>query len=141
MDTVQVKLRDGFVTTASARGHEVHTDLPPDDGTNTAMNPEELLLAALGSCMSQTAKLYARRKGWDLQGVDVHLEVERFSAKDYEDYAGDERFVHEIRETIVFHGELDDDQRTRLKEITGKCPVRRIIQLPSFFVEGEAQAE
>jgi len=141
MDTVKVTMRDGFVTTASARDHEIHADLPPDNGTDTAMNPEELLLAALGSCMSQTAKLYANRKGWDLQGVDVHLEVERYTAKDYPGYYGEERFVHEIREDITFHGVLDDDQRIRLKEITGKCPVRRIIQLPSFFVEGSTEPE
>lgn len=141
VDRVRVTLKNGFVTTAEGRGHIVKADLPPEDGTNTAMNPEELLLAALGSCMSQTAKLYAQRKGWNLEGVDIALEVEKYNAKDYPGYYGDERFVHEIRENIVFHGDLDEDQLIRLKEITTKCPVRRIISLPSFFVEGETLPE
>jgi len=142
MDQVKVHLGKGYVTTGSARNHTVHADLPESSGgSDSQMTPEEMLLAALGSCMSQTAKLYAARKGWALDGVDIELEVERFSAKDYAEYEGDERFVHEIREHIVFHGDLDAEQRERLLEITGKCPVRRIIATPTFFKDFEPQPE
>ena len=136
MDKITVTMEDGFITTARNEGGlEVHADLPPDSGADSAINPEEMLLAALGSCMAQTAKLYANRKGWVIDKVEISLEVERFNAKDYADYDGDERFVHEIREHIVFHGDLDDEQKARLLEITGKCPVRRVISTPTIFKE------
>lgn len=135
MDRVTVTMQDGYRTTASARGHEFYADLPPEDGENSAVNPEEMLLGALGSCMAQTAKLYATRKGWVLDKVEITLEVERFNANDYADYDGDERFVHEIREDVVFHGDLDETQYARLLDITGKCPVRRIISTPTIFKE------
>ena len=135
MDHVTVKMSEGYTTTVTTKDqHKTHADLPiASGGLNEHMTPEEMILGALGSCMAQTAKLYAIRKGWDLQGVEVELEVERFSAKDYAEYEGDERFVHEIREHIVFHGNLDDTQMARLLEITTKCPVRRIIGTPTFF--------
>ncbi len=138
MDKVTVKLGSGYRTGATSREHVWHADLPESSGGGNANGtPEEMLLAALGSCMAQTAKLYATRKEWPLEGVDVTLEVQRFNAGDYDAYEGDERFIHEIREHIVFHGPLDDAQRDRLREITGKCPVRRIISTPSFFVDFE----
>lgn len=138
MDKVIVKMSEGYLTTGSARTHTWHADLPEKSGGGDAYGtPEEMILTALGSCMSQTAKLYAARKGWQLDGVEVTLEVERFTGADYDAYEGDERYVHEIREHIVFHGPLDDDQRARLREITGKCPVRRIIATPTFFVDLE----
>jgi putative redox protein len=103
------------------------------------MTPEEMLLAALGSCMAQTTKLYAARKGWPLEAVDVKLEMERFNAGDYADYEGDANFVHEFREDIKFWGPLDKDQLARLYEIATKCPVRRAITTPGFFKDLEPE--
>lgn len=140
MDKVTVHMTDGYVTDARTETHTWHADLrEKSGGTNEYATPEEMLLGALGSCMAQTAKLYATRKGWSLDGVDVTLEVERHFGKDYPDYEGDETYVHEIREKVVFHGDLDDDQRARLREITGKCPVRRIISTPTFFKDLEPE--
>lgn len=133
MDRVTVTMEGSYRVTTKAGKHELYADLPPEDGEDSAANPEEMLLGALGSCMAQTAKLYATRKGWVLDKVEITLEVERFNARDYADYDGDERFVHEIREDITFHGDLDETQYARLLEITGKCPVRRVISTPTIF--------
>ena len=75
--STKVVLQDGYHTTATARGHVWHADLP-DDGEDFSPTPEELLLGALGSCMTQTAKLYAARKGWQIDRVEVTLDFERF---------------------------------------------------------------
>src|SRR5215217_2651818 len=40
-------------------------------GDGLEPSPYELLLAALGQCMVLTILLYARRKGWALDGVSV----------------------------------------------------------------------
>lgn len=140
MNKADVRLEDGYYTTAEARSHTFHSDLP-EDGDDLAPTPEELLMGALGSCMSQTAKLYAARKGWPLEGVKVSLDFERFRGSDYEGYDGEAAFVHEIREHVILEGPLDEKQKARIREIMGKCPVRRVLSFPVIFVESETVTE
>ncbi len=140
--TTTITLRDGMKTTIQSGSHTYHADEPIDDGgTDTAPSPTQMLMGALGSCMAMTVKMYADRKGWDLQGVDVALDYERFKASEYEAYEGDALFVHEIREAMTFHGDLDEKQRERLLEIAGKCPVRRVVSLPTFWKEELLEAK
>lgn len=132
----------GYRTEISVRDHKVYMDEPVQDGgTDTAPTPSELLLGALGGCIAITARLYAERKGWPLEGVEVALDMERFAGKDYPGYDGSAAFVHEMRNQIIFRGPLDDDQRQRLLEIAGRCPVHRVIENPAFFVDELLEAE
>lgn len=131
-----IRTRGAYKTDIHSRHHVWHSDLKEDGGgEDFAPTPEEIILGALGSCMAQTAKLYASRKGWDLQDVDIELSIERFNGKDYDDYDGDELYIHEIQERVVLHGDLTDDQKERIMGIIKKCPVRRIVMTPTFFVE------
>ena len=55
-------------------GHTLVADEPSAAGGEDAgPDPYTLLLAALGSCISMTVTLYARRKGWPLDRVIVRL--------------------------------------------------------------------
>jgi uncharacterized OsmC-like protein len=105
------------------------TDEPASGGGDGAgPDPYTLLLAALGSCISMTVTLYARRKAWPLERVMVKLSQQRIHARDCEECAGDsEGFVHRIERSVIFEGELTDDQRMRLEEISLKCPVHRML--------------
>ncbi|MCY4464055.1 MAG: OsmC family protein [Chloroflexi bacterium] len=135
---VELTLGEGTVTTIRIRGHEWHADEPLEaGGSDTGPTPGEMMLGALGSCMAITCRLYAERKGWDLQGVDVALDYERFRGRDYPAHTGDDLFVHEVREALVFHGDLDDKQLARLRDIAGKCPVHRLLAYPTYFVDLE----
>lgn len=134
MDIVQVKVGEGFLATASARQHEWFTDLPiRDGGEDSAPTPEELLLSAAGTCMAQTAKLYANRKGWPLAGVDIELTLMRIDPVDYPGCAGESRFAHRISEKIMLRGDLSLEQHDRILEIMRKCPVRRVLMNPVVF--------
>ncbi len=134
MSKATVTLQDGYRTTITSGHHITHADEPvADGGTDTAPSPTEMLMGALGSCIAMTMKMYAERKGWPLTGVDIALDFERFASKDYPAYTGTETFVHEIDENIVLHGPLSDDQKMRLLEIAKKCPVARVIELPTFW--------
>ncbi|RMG82117.1 MAG: OsmC family peroxiredoxin [Chloroflexi bacterium] len=136
MARTTVRLEDGYRTTIQSRHHTYHADEPINaGGTDTAPTPSEMLMGALGSCIAITLKMYADRKKWPLENVEISLDYERFNGKDYEAYDGDELYVHEIRESIKLFGPLDEKQRERLLDIATKCPVRRIIALPTFFVE------
>ncbi len=135
-----VLLSDGYKTQISSGDHLWHADLSvSESGDNAGPNPEEMVMGALGSCMAQTAKLYAERKGWQIDRIEINLDFERFRAGDYEGYEGDARFVHEIHESVIIEGPLTEAQKARVVEIMGKCPVRRLISNPVFFAALETE--
>ena len=120
LEKLQVLLDDG--------GHAWLADEPVDaGGDGLGPEPYKLLLSALGSCTVMTVQLYARRKGWDLREVRAELVHERIHASDCDDCEEKEGYVERIRVNLAFEGDLDDEQRARLKQIAGKCPVRRTL--------------
>ena len=136
MLNMTVHLGDGFETRIETRGLTTIADEPLEEGgTNKGMTPRELLLGSLGACAAITAKLYAQRKGWPLEGVEVNLSTERMKASEYPGYTGTSANVSEFRQMIHFKGDLTDEQRTRLLEIAGKCPVHRILTEDNFVID------
>lgn len=139
--SVSLLTEDGFKARIQSRDHVYYADEPIDKGgTDTMATPSEMAMGALGACIAITVRMYADRKKWKIDRVDVDLEMERFKGTEYPAYEGDAGFVHEIRKSIRFTGDLTDEQRERLLEIAGKCPVHRLLALPTFFVE-QALAE
>ncbi len=110
-------------------GRTFTTDEPAGlGGDGAGPDPYALLLAALGSCVSMTVKLYARCKGWPVERVTVKLSQRRQHAKDCaECEAKGDTFVHRIERTVEIEGELTEEQRARLQEIAHKCPVHKTL--------------
>ena len=105
------------------------TDEPASAGGEDAgPDPYTLLLAALGSCISLTTTMYARRKGWPLKRVIVRLRQQRTHANDCKDCQNvTDEFIHRIERSVSFEGDLNDEQRKRLQEISHKCPLHRTL--------------
>jgi putative redox protein len=100
-------------------------------GDDKGPDPYTVLLAALGSCISMTVTLYARRKGWPLERVTVRLRQRRIHSKDCAECNQDpEGYVHHIERSVAFEGELTEEQRSRLEEISRKCPVHKTLTSP-----------
>jgi putative redox protein len=99
------------------------------------------LLAALGHCTVLTILLYARRKGWPVDGVSVRANHERLVVA--EEIAGEliRRKAERITQEIALQGNLDAEQRARLIEIAGKCPVHRTMTGDLEIVEREVVAD
>jgi putative redox protein len=74
-----------------------------------------------------TVALYARRKGWRLQGVIVNLRYFRVHAVDCAECETKEGYIDRIDWRFEFTGELTDTQRARLLEIAQRCPVHRTL--------------
>jgi putative redox protein len=108
--------------------HRIAGDMPvAAGGTDTGPEPYDLLLAALGSCISITVVMYARRKQWPLDAVTVWLRHSRIYAADCERCETSEGLVDHIDCDVEFTGALSDQQRVRLLEIANKCPVHRTL--------------
>jgi putative redox protein len=137
MTKATVRLGEGYQAVIQVRDHTLIADEPVSDGgANAGPNAKEYLLAALGACAAITAKMYAERKKWPLEGVEIDLSTERYKTADYPAYqGGGEDFIHEFRQRIVFKGALTQEQKLRLLEIAGKCPVHRALTEPSFMIE------
>jgi putative redox protein len=114
----------GFVQEIVAGAHHLQSDEPASaGGTDRAPTPYDLLLAALGSCTSMTVAMYARRKGWPLERVTVHLRHSRIHAEDCAACETQDAKLTVIERELALDGSLDDAQRARLLAIANRCPV------------------
>lgn len=118
----------GFTQEIAIGSHRLMSDEPVAlGGTDHGPSPYDLLLAALGSCTSMTLGLYARRRAWPLESVNVRLSHRKVHAKDCEDCETKVGMLDVIERDVELIGALDDEQRSRLLEIADRCPVHRTL--------------
>lgn len=109
-----------FQVEVRAPGVRFLADEPVDSGgSGSGPTPYDLLCAALGACTAMTLRLYARRKTWPLTSVRVRVGHMRSQTATPAD-----TFVR----TIEVEGDLGAEERARLVEIAGRCPVHRTLE-------------
>jgi putative redox protein len=74
-----------------------------------------------------TVALYARRKGWPLEGVTVRLRHSRIHATDCAECETKDGMLDRIERELSLDGALSEDQRARLLDIANRCPVHRTL--------------
>ena len=74
-----------------------------------------------------TVALYARRKGWPLEGVTIRLRHTQIHAVDCAECETKEGKLDRIENDITLDGTLTEEQRTRLAQIAERCPVHRTL--------------
>jgi putative redox protein len=128
MSEVVVSSQEGLRQEVWASGHTLTADEPRDvGGEDAGPSPYELLLGALGACTSMTLKLYAGRKQWPLENVEVHLRHNRIHAQDCSECETKEGWLDAIEKEIVVSGSLTPEQVERLGEIAHRCPVNQTL--------------
>jgi putative redox protein len=101
---------DRYRTEIRTHGETIIADEPPGRGGGDAgPAPYDLLLASLGACTAMTLRMYADRKEWPLEGLEVDLHF----------HGGEQP---QITRTLTIRG-LDDAQRARLVDIAERTPV------------------
>jgi putative redox protein len=128
MTEVVVASDSGLAQEIVSGKHRWRSDEPAPFGTDTGPSPYELLLASLGACTSMTLRLYAQRKGWNLERVTVRLQHSRIHAEDCIDCETKEGYLDRIDRKIEVSGSLDETQKRRLMEIAEHCPVHKTLK-------------
>jgi putative redox protein len=84
-------------------------------GEDSGLNPHELVEAALAACTSMTLELYAKRKNWDVSEMKVEIKIIK---------EGPESVI----ERKIFFGNLPEEQKVKLLEISDKCPISKLLE-------------
>ena len=105
--------KDGYRTAITVGRHALTGDEPErNGGHDDGPAPYDFLLAGLGACTAITLRMYADRKQWPMDAVDVQLHLT---------HADDGAVL--IRRELRFTGDLSSEQITRMAEIAEKTPV------------------
>jgi putative redox protein len=119
----------GFTTEILAGRHGLIADEPEEvKGDDFGPSPYQLLSASLGACTAMTLQMYARRKGWDLQEVNVHVDHGKRYVDDCMVCENKEVKLDHFDRVIEVEGDLTEEQRNRLLEIANRCPVHRSLE-------------
>ena len=108
----------GLAHAVEFRDHTVTVDASKDaGGDNEGATPQELLTGALAACTAITLRMYGRRKGWGLDGLEVVAEAR----------PGERGACGPFEVTLRLPKELSEEQISRLRVIASKCPVHRTL--------------
>jgi putative redox protein len=107
--------------------HQLVADEPRPISEDAGPTPYDLLLSALGACTSMTVRMYANKKGWPLERVEVTLRHTRIHAEDCDHCETTKGWISHIDRSIELVGDLDDTQRQRLLDIADRCPVHQTL--------------
>ncbi|BEV06161.1 MULTISPECIES: OsmC family protein [Chryseobacterium] len=118
--TVKASLgTEKYYTEVVAGENTLITDEPVDKGGgNKGFNPFEILATSLASCTAATLRMYIDRKEWNVEKINVEVELENFPLT--------KRAI--FKRDISFEGtNLDDEQLKRLHAIADACPIHKIL--------------
>ncbi len=115
--------KDHYSTEIRAGNHTIKSDEPVElGGEDKGMNPNELLLASLGSCTAITLRMYADRKEWPVDRILVDLKMDIVK--------GNQAQTTYIKKHITILGNITEEQKQRMLQIADSCPLHRIMTNP-----------
>jgi putative redox protein len=113
--------RDRFRTVLKSETNQILADEPvAQGGTDQGFSPDELLASALAACTAITLRMYADRKQYRLEQVEVDVSVQ---------WDKQERRTL-IKKLLHFTGELSEAEILRLRDIADKCPTHVLLSNP-----------
>lgn len=119
---------DTFTTTLKAGDHYLTADEPKSvNGNNFGPTPYDLVASGLAACTAMTIKMYALRKKWLLEDVEVHVTYKKEHAEDSIHQEEQGAKIDIFEREVKLSGDLDSSQKERMLEIANKCPVHKTL--------------
>ncbi|MTI69864.1 MAG: OsmC family protein [Firmicutes bacterium] len=126
LETLKAKVKkgEGLAVEAESRGFNIKMDEPKDQGgTDTGMNPMELILCGLGGCQTIVASAFAKFKGIDLKDFWIELEGD-LDTDGFKGKEGVRPGYQEIRYKIHIKSDSPEDEVREFVDFIEKtCPV------------------
>jgi putative redox protein len=120
--------REHYRADVFAGPHAMIADEPVESGgADAGPSPYGFLGSALGACTAITLRMYADRKQWPLESVNVRVKHSKIHADDCADCETKAGKLDYFERELELVGELDADQRQRLLAIADKCPVHNTL--------------
>lgn len=128
--------RRQYRTELSNSRHHLLADEPQSvGGGDLGGSPFDYLLWALAACKLMTVRMYADRKGWPLSELRARLRHKKVKAVDVgfdpESARESRGLADHIEVQLAATGDLTEEQRGRLVEISRRCPVSRTLKSPT----------
>ncbi len=109
-----------YTTKLSMREHVLVADEPKSHGgKDLGPTPTELILSGLAACTTSTLRMYADRKEWPVDRIDVVVSMHVVRTE-----SGQTSHFESI---IEIAGVLTQHQRDRMIAIAGKCPIHKLL--------------
>ncbi|MFC1646455.1 OsmC family protein [Candidatus Omnitrophota bacterium] len=116
---VQIKYQEGSRFIAQAREHQLTIDQPKEKGgSDSGMNPSEVFLSSLGSCIAFYARKYCKDTNVDPSGLVVDVESE---------LSQDRPFRFKDVNVKIHLGQDLDNRRESLIKFVSNCPIHNTI--------------
>lgn len=114
---------ESYTTTISYDDLEILADEPIElGGQNKGLAPSQLLLSSVGACKAITMRMYANRKKWKVNKIDIKVSSEVQKSEQQQ--------TTFIKCNIFIEGDLDEEQKRRIYAIGEKCPVHKMLMNP-----------
>ena len=116
-DVVSARIgKETYRTEMQTTSHTVISDEPIAlGGKNLGPSPGDLLRMSLASCTAITLRMYANRKGWDVNNIEVRVGSKKIQDKTI------------FTVSIGIDGSIDPSQRQRILQIGKLCPIHKIL--------------
>lgn len=97
-------------------GNILFADEPIEKGgQDKGFSPRELLTSSLAACTCATVRMYADRKAWNLEKINISIEL------------NEEDEQTKFTRKLELIGKLDETQRARLLTVANACPIHKIL--------------
>ena len=129
----QTKWLEGFKTETEVRKFKVGIDEPLElKGTNTAPNPVEMILTALGGCVAVTYRAYARKFGIEIEGLTINIEGDTVHGGWTDKEGRERRGFKQIRYEVKIKTNAPEEKIQQLHKLAKeKCSVSDMLINPT----------
>jgi len=111
--------RDSYKTEITTDTHTLLADEPFNNGgKDLGPAPGDFLRISLASCTAITLRMYANRKGYLVDRIEVKVFTESQNGKTI------------FNRSIQFDGEVSVQERQRLLQIANACPIHKVLVNP-----------